>query len=386
MRLKSRLADWQKNDLISAGQVRDIILFEKSRGKDLFQTRLKYVALFAILLGVSLVVAANWDWFPVSIRLGVHVLLNMGVAGSIWLWTDNPARRPYREGAVYVLSGLTLTLLALIGQSFHLQGDIGALLILWLGLITGMIIVAGDHERVVRFWLLGFTVTFFVGGAHILSLLDRPYDKYLIVTVAVLLPLALWWCRHIRGLRGMNEPFVIMLRQASFIAAGIAGFAASFIYYIGAIEFLGHTTKTLNEMYGFLAILAVIGATFFVGTWQLLRKNDDLFILVLCAISVFVPFLLPLESSIVAAIHFVVLSLLLGFAAMRGGYHKLMNLCLTLVSIRLFSVFLGLFGMMLMTGWGMIIAGLLLFVILRVMRGLQRYMVKGNTDGGRNHA
>lgn len=375
MRLKSRLAEWQENDLISARQTRDIIAFEKLRVRDLFQTGLKFTALFAILLGVSLIVAANWDLFSVHIRLGAHIVLNIIVAVLIWRWHDKPHRRRHKEGAVYALSGLTLTLLALIGQSFHLQGDIGGLLMLWIALITGMVIMAGDHERVTRMWLIGFGLALLSGIETVTDKMTEPFVTFFILSLAALLPLAMWCDGHIRHLRRINTPFADTLSYGGFVGAVITGFGASFLYYQGAYDIIRDTGLDVGDFYMYLSVLAGITAIGFFAARRFFAAEPDLMVIALCTVFLFMPFVFAFESSIAAAIHFIALALCLGFFAYHDGHDRMVSLCLLAISLRLFIIFTELFGTMLMTGWGMIFAGVLLFGIVHVTRKLQHHLI-----------
>lgn len=368
MRLKSRLADWQEHSLLSAAQAEDIRVFEKDRLRRLFHAGLKYAGLFAILLGASLIVAANWDLFSVHARLTGHVLLNALVAALIWRWRDNPAKAHFREGAVYLLSGLTLTLLALIGQSFQLQGDIGGLLLLWMILITGMVVMAGWHERIARLWLAGFTVTLFYGIANIYEGWPPQYATFFCLTLAALLPLAFWCDGHIRILRDLNPPFADMLVHGGLIGAIATGFAASFVFNEGAAKIVAFTGLETATFYLYLAGLAGVTLAGFVTAWLVFRRNAEIIVPALCAGFVFLPFIIPVAGTVPATAAFVALAILLGIAAYQGGHERLLNFCILAVSARFFILFIEVFGTMLMTGWGLIIAGVLLIGLIRLMR------------------
>lgn len=385
MRLKSRLTDWQEHGFLTEDQADNIMTYEKDRVRGLFHTGLKYSGLLAILLGISLIVAANWDLFSASMRLVGHIVLNALVAFMIWRWRDNPDRRSYKEGAVYILSGLTLTLLALIGQSFQLQGDIGTLLVVWTALITGMVVLFGQHVRVANLWALGFVVTLYYAYGNIADYLAEPLKTFFCLTVVVLLPLALWCDGHIRKLRDINMPFADMLVRLGFTAAIISGFGASLIFYEGGTDFIVETGLSSSEFNIYLGLLAAVTVAAFAGAWVVFKRNHAMAVPALCALFAFIPFVIPVESTVMAAVHFIALAVLIGVAAYHDGDEKMLNLCILAVSIRLFAIFAEVFGTMLMTGWGLIIGGLMLFGLVKIMRSLQSYIVSRQREG-QHHA
>lgn len=378
MRLKSRLWKWQENNLLSEKQVADITAFEKVRFQGILQSGLKYTGLLSILLGISLVVAANWDIFGVYTRLGAHILLNGFVAFLVWHWRDLPGKNHLREGAVYILCGLTLTLLALVGQSFQLQGEISGLLLLWMALITGMVVVIGQHARIAHLWMIGFIITLCYNLAFLFDHWPPAYAFFASLTIATFLPLIFRCAGHLRPLRKLNPFFADMMQQAAMIG-GVAGAAlASFAFYDGHQQLSSVLQIGTSLFYLYTGIVIAASFTAFLGVYRFMRSSrEDLAVLGVCATFVFIPYVLPVQGAVFAATHFITLFLALAFAAHHTQHERLLGLCLFAVSARLFIVFLELFGTMLMTGWGLIICGIFLIGLVKIMRRVYNLAVTG---------
>ena len=127
MGLKTKLNNWVEGDMISQDQSHSILQYERSKLQNRLALSMKYSALFAILLGVALVIASNWDLLGMHTKLIGHIGINGLLAYLIWRWKDDTGKKIWHDVCVYGLFGLTLTLLALIGQSFQLQGSLGGL-------------------------------------------------------------------------------------------------------------------------------------------------------------------------------------------------------------------------------------------------------------------
>lgn len=377
MRLKSHLSRWQENKLITPKQATDIAAFEQSRFHDMLQSGLKYSGLLSILLGVALIVAANWDLFGKYTRLGGHIALNTVVAYAIWRWRDNDKRTHWREGAVYLLCGLTLTLIALIGQTFQLQGDIAGLLLLWMGLITGMVFIIGQNMRIAALWVGGFIVTLLTNIAFYFEHMSRQPAFFSALAVAVLLPVGFWFIGHWRAVQRTNPSFAQTLIQTAIFSTIACAAAASFAYYDDHQRLLSSLLITVSDYYNYLSIIGVgfiaaIGAIY--HFMPAARKNIG--ILSIGGLFTLLPYSLPIGGDIFAAAHFIILFVILAFAAYHLQHERLLGLCIILINIRLFIVFLELFGSMLMTGWGLIICGLILLGLMRFMRFTYRTLMQ----------
>ncbi|MGV3591446.1 MAG: DUF2157 domain-containing protein, partial [Gammaproteobacteria bacterium] len=151
MRLKGKLKRWEKQGLISAEQHVAILDYEHRHGFG-WQAGLAFLGVFAIVIGVLAVVAANWQAVPAWMKLGVHLLLNAGLAVGVLRAWRNPVIAQLCLLAWY---GLTLTFIGLMGQVFHLAGSTADALLLWTLLTSAAVVAFATSALVLLPWIIG---------------------------------------------------------------------------------------------------------------------------------------------------------------------------------------------------------------------------------------
>ena len=157
MGINKKLERWKKSELLSDQQVEAIIAFEKERGsKNLFRGLL-WIGSFTIIIGVLSIIASNWQLIPASVKVIAHLLLNIGFASAVYLF-ERQGRDMLREFFLVGLWGGTLTLIALVGQVFQLDGSIASALFLWSVLVTPALAVYGRTRVSLVPWLASFLV------------------------------------------------------------------------------------------------------------------------------------------------------------------------------------------------------------------------------------
>ena len=117
-----RVRRWEKAGIISGDQGSAILAFERDKQGKRFIRNLVGLALLAIALGVLSIVAANWAEIPGGVKIGAHFMLNIAAAAIMYgaARQNNPV---WREGATFLFFALNLTMIALIGQVFQLDGN-----------------------------------------------------------------------------------------------------------------------------------------------------------------------------------------------------------------------------------------------------------------------
>ena len=79
-----------------------------------------------------------------------------------------------------------------------------------------------------------------------------------------------------------------------------------------------------------------------------------------CVIGV-LPFVFPHgDSNLIGALSFIVYWLVIGYAGQTSGAHSLVTAAILSIAIRIYVVYLELFGTLLVTGFGLIFSGLVL--------------------------
>src|SRR5690606_31022434 len=92
---------------------------------------------------------------PFSVKLAAHITFNLGLGGLILYMLERQQHDPHPQSApsqswrieapLLVLAALQLSLMALIGQHFHLSAPIRDVLLVWWLLIAPMLVLLGQH-------------------------------------------------------------------------------------------------------------------------------------------------------------------------------------------------------------------------------------------------
>ena len=150
---------WVDAGLIDADLRRRILDFESNRPGRLSAGRLMSIAALAvgalaIALGIGALVAANWDDISGTTKLVAHFTLNAAVAYGIY--TQFEHRKPWiLDAGILLLSVLTLTLMALIGQVFQVSGSAHVLVTVWFFVISPLALIGGRGKSLMMAWALG---------------------------------------------------------------------------------------------------------------------------------------------------------------------------------------------------------------------------------------
>jgi uncharacterized membrane protein len=369
MSIGTKLQKWTRAGLITADQQARILEYEKISAGNRWRLGLAGAGLISILLGIALIVAANWQDIPWQAKLAVHFIVNATLTFLVFRWWHEPARDHHREIALGALWGLTLTFIALMGQTFQLGGQAYEALRLWFWLTTPMILLFAQSRGIARLWAVAFV--FYVPYDIISWTLDNTInpaaEQTVVLATAILVPLGAWAIGAVPRL-AVNRPTIArMLRRLGMLLAFATGLAAGVGYY-------GRTSFEVP-------MIAVLMAGIVILARQVLRKwhpgSDDrsnIDILCLSALFVCLPFIAPIKSDVVAAVHFIALCLLAGALFQQQGRSNLVSLMISLVTLRLFVVFIELFGTMMMSGFGLIAAGLILMGLVRMGKHLDKIL------------
>jgi len=107
--IHKKLTKWQDAGLIAPDQMHAILAHESSHTQGRFARGMIGIALFAIGIGILSIIAANWLWIPGAVKLGVHSLVNAGLAFAIWRMMGPDVNLLKRDSLVLILFFLTLT-------------------------------------------------------------------------------------------------------------------------------------------------------------------------------------------------------------------------------------------------------------------------------------
>lgn len=379
--LGDRLALWRREGLIDADTAERIAAFEATRGRPRLALALGVLGAFTIGVGIVAIIAANWDAIPIGLRLGLHVLINLGLGGAVWHWAGRgqPGLSARVEGGVLLLSLSTLALIAHVGQSFQLQGSVAGLLGGWLLLATPftLLLARGGLNRWV--WTLGL---FTWVGALAVDHWDWLRDHRLLTTVVVLTVAAL------HGARAACPPLPpAWARHGGQVALGAAVLALSILLLIVA-PLLGEAGTAAEQTDALIG--AAVGVLALAGTQALVPADRRGVRAGWCLALVLAPPLsiLPLlvdgvAGAIITGVAFCLYWIGLARLALLTQRTGLFRLAVALVAVRVFVAYLDAAGGLMATGLGLVLAGLVLIALGLAAR---RAVVWGTAQKGEGRA
>jgi hypothetical protein len=187
---KKLLDYWVKEGLISDEQKNAIVEHTKLQTKENHHRSLAALAVFTIVVGILSIVAANWAIIPGTVKIFVHLLLNAGIGFLAYKFYQEK-RQNYCEIATLGFFGLTLTLLALIGQVFQMNGALTNLLIMWIAASSPVILYFGYTKITGVPYIVAFIVVLVIAIWHFLIETHTLMAALSYEALIVLLPMAM---------------------------------------------------------------------------------------------------------------------------------------------------------------------------------------------------
>jgi uncharacterized membrane protein len=374
MSINGKLEKWAKEGLITATQQTAILEHERKFSGQKWKFGVTGAGLLSIVLGLSLIVASNWQDISNSIKLFVHIGINTLLAWLIWQWRNNDIKKQHREITLFLLWGLNLTLIALIGQIFQLSGQAYEAIRLWFWLTTPMILVFAQGSYLSKLWSLAFVI--YVPYDLLNTVWDSISNKnisiFTLMGIALLLPLVTWGLGVYPAFVKVRENFASSLRTIAILTAVAFASFSSIRFY----ENNNHDYHFLIPV--FFAILAII-LRFTLNRMSIFSRDQKLTIDLLCLSGFFVTiaFIVYIKSDLLAMLHFMAFWILAGAIWQRQGYAHAVSWAVAIVSIRLCIGFLEVFNGLMQSGFGFVVTGLVLMSIAWGTRKIQKHLNRG---------
>lgn len=382
MSTRKKLQRWQDNGLIEQDVMQNILAYEKKRGAGRFSKAMFGLGGFAIIIGVLAVVAANWQIIPPYTKLYVHLAVNALAAFAAFKYAA-AGKSLQANLSVLALTGLTLTLIALTGQVFHLNGTFADALILWAILATPAAVVYGTGNISLIPWIIGLVAAIILGfHEHVLSDMEEKSQTVAVAAFMVALPLSFI---HISSfaLTGRNPALQSKLYYAGAAVLVICASLGCLAWYIPDMFFLKNNYGP--HMLG-IAVIGMVWARFIPLPEPIVSKDEKPYLRRLMYVSVaigFLPFIIPHSGdTFFAALSFTAYWLFVGYIAQKTDRQALLTLAIVLVAIRIYVVYLELFGGLLVTGFGLITSGVVLIGLAWGARKINKTLSGISVEGG----
>lgn len=371
MSIAKKLEVWQAQNLISAEQAKKITAYEKENHKSVLTLPMLALGFFCIGLGIVSLISANWQVIPDSVKLAMDLIIMLSLAESIFFCyfkeKDN-----WFEGLLLLFSVMVMASIGLIAQIYQLQTQGLQACLLWCVLVFPLVIIS---RKVILplIWLPIFTASavdtlsniyFFrellkiientfpfaisVCGILIFAYIYRFISYYFRTRLAPQIKAMKFW---------LGFDIVSMVILMDFGASNMF----SGIFYEDILN--GDNYRSILVIC--CLILANVGFGYFSYKYNYSR-------LLTCVLAILLGFsiiymTLPDNSTILDLWGFLltmsILSTVVAYALIKNRV-KLLNVATACMAIRIFFVYLQVFGSMFTTGIGLIISGILFLSLI----------------------
>lgn len=371
MKLAKKLSEWEQIKLIDEKQKSAILAYESRQGKNRLPFILSALAVFCIGLGILSLIASNWQEIPDSLKLSADILLlGLTAVGAYRFYNRG---KWYFEALVIGYATLILASIGLVGQVFQLQPVGLRAYLLWsvlvlptalfskkavLPLVWIPVFVISGLDTLFDFAWFDKAIDFLESGLPYAGILTRlillaflsaghlsesrlpvwkkSWKFWLVVSTALVTVVMDFGGMYYYGF-GSSRTFPLLYE----------GIAAAIVILLLLLLFVRNVqTRTPPTM---AAILATMIFYAFVSRFVSGHLNHDILGF-------------ALTMSILAEIIY------FGF---KQDCPKIVNAAGALAALRIFGVYLQVFGSLLTTGLGLISSGLVLLLTVGIWNKLK---------------
>lgn len=381
-----------KQNLISEGQHEAILSHLANKNQNTLRRGLTGAAILAIIIGVLSIVAANWHALADSFKLIVHFALNGALGYGVYRFSKTD-KSFTQDMVLLALFGFTLTLIALIGQTFQIKGNLANALILWMLISSPMIFFFGRTKLTYIPWMVALVTTIIAAMFEYLDRFDDYWFLFYTYLNIVFIPLCLIVDGRYPLFRKLKPEFAELFVKTGIVSmVVIASIAANFWYLDFAREFekLADSARKVNyeQAYAFLwcIFLAAIGCLcLYLWRHKADLKDDTVkyafVFLFVTTIFNSLPFLfLTDEANLIAICAFLGYWVFIGWIGQKLQSSAIVTLAISVLAIRIFVVYLEAFGGLMFTGFGLISGGLVMLVLIAIAKKLDRNL-RGQIKG-----
>ncbi|CAN7439236.1 DUF2157 domain-containing protein [Phyllobacterium sp. LjRoot231] len=262
--LRKHIARWQRDGLIDDATAELLRKDMDSHGSG-FGLGGILAVLGAVLLGAAIIslVAANWEAMSRLVRVGLIIsVLWLGYVGGAW--RESLGDKRFGQ-ALYLIAAITFGAgIALIGQMYHLSGDVSDAVLLW---VAGTMVAALLLRSPV---LVSASVA--ITGLYLFCSLDRtsgePFSYLWLVPVLLFICAGLVWytkgkaARHLIALLLIAYVLVVRIDLDNATVLWLAAFLGGAFFMMDAVRpgLLERITGWAEALgaYGFVTLLLAL--------------------------------------------------------------------------------------------------------------------------------
>jgi uncharacterized membrane protein len=361
MTLKAQLQRWRTADIIDAATAQRIQTYEDSKPGFGFSAAMFGLGAFAIVLGVAAVVASNWDAIPAIPKLVAHATLNAALAAGAWRAAQTD-RTTFREILLFLLAGLTLTFIALIGQIYQTGAPLWQALALWLLVTSPFLFLLARAKITIACWILSLWTALGAAAEAVERHLGPAHLDVAFYTLVPFLMIGIGEWKTLRA-RWPVWPWLVTVAGYALIACVVS---AAQLAWIDAFDrdFYNHREHLFPAFFVALVAASAMAALRRIKCLEANSLVANIFLLI-SILTGFAPLLLRHPHwPVVGAGIFMAYWALIGWSGLRLGHRGVLNLAIVVIALRLVVVYVEVFGNLLSTGVGLIVSGVLLIALV----------------------
>ena len=369
-----KIATWHDVGLIDAATRDRLLAYEAEHARPLALWAVFGIGALAIGLGLVSVIAANWEDIPGLVRLGVHFALIAGALAALFLHETRLAvKSPWAlEALLFITAALGLTFFGHLGQVYQTSSPLWQPLAVWLALFAPLLLLMG------RSWpsalaVLGGSVWTAWEYATLGTGYGALYDPTLgwaiwlafVIAVPVLFaPLGAWMrARSPRSdfWRGLEQLALAYAVAGASLAAALASFG-------GYGE--GIWSREFASLLTCAAVALAAGAGVALARPSVSGRMAGA---IIAGAGLAQPLAWSVDNlTVPAALLFFALWIGIAAAALAAQWRGVFQLAVAAIALRLIILSFELAGDLLTSGFGLIVAGLMIlgvaFVAVRVSK------------------
>lgn len=378
-----KLQEWVAAGLLSEDQALSIQTYENTHKAGRFGRGLVGLSIFAILVGVLSIIASNWAEIPGGVKIAAHVIINL-LVGTAALRMAQLDKDLWKEGLTLAFFGLTLTLIALVGQVFQLNGETANALMLWMGItLPFMLILATSYMSVVP-WMAAFLTTTCFALLHYGDGWTDYWQGVVLTSVCILLPLGMSALGVMTSFKNWKPVWASVFLKTGLVLTVMAATMA--IITLGFDRYRFISSDMQDEFYSilntqrFVCFIGFIALALHAYIHKFYVQNDYLKYGAIFAVVSLLVISLPLAivsfySPLFSALLFIGYWVFIGWLGQQLNWPRLISWAIFLIAMRIFIVYVELFGSLMQTGFGLIIGGAVMLGLLWAARKMNKRLL-----------
>lgn len=392
MNLVKKLALWKQENLISETQQHAIIEYENKQQKPLALYTIFAFSMFCIGLGIISLISANWQEIPSSIKLFFDFVILSLTAYGIYYSKEN-AKQNLLDALILLYAILIMASIGLVAQIYQLQSENYLAYFIW-AMLTLPFIFFTSKKVLVFVWLPVFIMSSLdlllniVWFDKIINIINNNYPLALVVSFITLLSLFYVALSHYAKNKIPTLIYSLKFWLICYITLAIISMD---FFAKGQVLFL-YYNQVISSEYGWevvwLIISAILVAISILIHMSYRFKQGYLLGSIVCIIFAYslLYTYLPKTTLNVEFIGFSLTLLILldvAFFAYKSNNIKLLNLATIILALRVFIVYLQVFGSLLTTGLGLVSSGVVLLLVVYACKKIKIMNIK--LIGGQNN-